>query len=190
MHSAVDMTEVSSVAAVALALVMLYAAQSKLRTHQTTTRSFRQLGLPQPSFVAWLVPLAEIAIAVALMFFPGWGGVAAFVMLVGFTTFLVSILRSDAQLSCGCFGSTSNEPVSIVEIGRNLILLGLAAASTSIEHLTWPSLAAIMVVSLAGVIGLTVVQLVFLRSQIGSLFRIELAGEADLVEQSRLETAQ
>ncbi len=180
------MTEVSSVAAVALSLVMLYAAQSKLRTHQTTAHSFRQLGLPQPSLVAWLVPLAEILIAAALILLPGWGGVAAFVMLVGFTTFLIGILRSGATVSCGCFGSSNDEPVSLSDIGRNLILLGFAGASAFIEQLTRPTLAAVMVVSIAGLIGMMVVQLVSLRSQIGSLFRIELAGEAELVDQPEL----
>ena len=184
------MTEVSSVAAVILAIVMLYAAQSKLRAHEATSRDFQQLGLPQPAVVAWLVPLAEIAIAVALVATPGWGGVAAFIMLIGFTTFLVSILRSGAQVSCACFGSTNNEPVSVVEVGRNLILLTLAAASASIERLVQPTLASVMVVSIAALIGLTLVQLISLRTVIGPLFHIELAGEAGLAEQPERETPE
>ncbi len=168
---------------------MLYAAQSKLRSHEATSRDFRQLGLPQPALVAWLVPLAELAIAIALILTPGWGGFAAFIMLLGFTTFLVSILRSGVQVSCACFGSTNNEPVSIAEIGRNLILLGLAGASALIEQLVKPTLASVMVVSVAVLIGLTLTQLVSLRSTVGPLFRIELAGEAELAEQSELETA-
>lgn len=178
------MAEVSSVAAVVLSLIMVFAAQSKLRSHAATSQGFRHLGLPQPSLVAWLVPLAELAIAIALILTPGWGGVGAFVMLIGFTTFLVSVVRSGAQVSCGCFGSTNNEPISATEIGRNLILLVLAGTSASIERLTQPTLASLMVVSVATLIGLTLVQLVSLRSTIGPLFRIELAGEAGLAEQS------
>lgn len=171
------MAEIASVAAVILALIMAYAAFTKLTDHQTTTESFRQLGLPQPNLVAWAVPTAELALAVALLAVPGWGGVGSFVLLVGFTTYLGLLVRSGVEVSCGCFGSTSSEPVSVAEIGRNLTLLGLAGLAASQTTLVRPSLSAVIVVTSGCLIALTLAQLVALHNQVGSLFRLELAGE-------------
>lgn len=172
------MAELASVASLILAVVMAHAGQSKLRSHAQTTESFDQLGLPQPSVLAWIVPAAELVIALALVLWSGWGGVAAFVLLAAFTAFLLSILRSGRVVSCGCFGSTSTEPISSSEIGRNGVLLGLAALASTTSSLTTPDLPAVVTVTVAGLSAMTVVQLFSLRSQIGSLFRIELAGEA------------
>ncbi len=171
------MTEIGSAAAILLALVMAYAAQSKLRSHSQTTQSFSELGLPWPTFSAWFVPVAELAIAVSLLLAPGWGGVAGFALLLGFTTYLLTILKSGLSVACSCFGSTGNEPVSSLEIGRNIGLLGLAATATTTSQLHRPSLAALVLVSISLLLVLLISQLFHLYHQVGSLFRIEFAGE-------------
>lgn len=171
------MDALASTAAIILSVVMLTAATSKLRSLSDTAQTFDQLGLPQPRIVAIVVAMAELMVAVVLIVRPSWGGVAGFALLIGFTTYLVSLLRSGKQLGCGCFGSTSTEPVSIADIGRNVALLGLAALAATTTQLTALNIESVITVSVGFIAVLVASQLLNLRRQLGSLLHIELAGE-------------
>lgn len=171
------MDALASTAAIILSVVMLAAATSKLRSLTDTAQTFRQLGLPKPRLVAAFVAVAELAVAAALIIRPSWGAIAGFALLVGFTTYLVNLLRSDKQLGCGCFGSTSTEPVSVADIGRNVALLGLAALAATTTQLTALNIQSVITVSIGFIAVLVGAQLLSLRRQLGSLLHIELAGE-------------
>ncbi len=172
------MAEVSSIAAVALALILVWAAIAKATTPAETTADFALLGLPTPAILARLVPLAELAIGVLLVILPGWGGVAAFVMLTGFTALLVGLVRSGQQISCSCFGAVSGEPVSWVEVTRNGALLLMAAGAATLDSLVGPGFAAVVAFSAASVIAVVVIQLVTFRRDVGVIWSTQLAGEA------------
>ena len=160
-----------------MAAVLLWAAVSKLRRPAQTASDFKQLGLPAPGIFARLVPFAEGATAFVLVGAPGWGGVVAFAMLTGFTALLISLVRSGRVVSCGCFGSSSAEPVSVVEIVRNGFLLVLAAVAATATSLTRPDLADVIVITTAAAVAAVVLQLVSVFRLSGSLFGGELAGE-------------
>ena len=171
------MSGVASLAAIALAAVLVWAGVAKLLRPTHTARDFKQLGLPAPTVLARAVPVIELVVAIALVVVPGWGGVAAFVLLAAFTTWLYSLIRSGVVVSCGCFGSASTEPVTLVEVARNGGLLALAATAATITSLAVPDLPAVILFSTATLIGVVLVQLVGLAQVTNGLFRAELAGE-------------
>ncbi len=172
------MAQVSSIVAVLLALVLLAAAAAKLRRPDTTAGDFAALGLPAPKLLARLVPFAEVAVAALLLVLPGWGGVAAFAMLAGFSALLVGLIRSGSQVACSCFGAVSDEPVSWVEIARNLVLLLMAAGAATLDRLVAPTFEAIVLVTAAGVIAAVMTQLVAFKRDVGVIWSTTLAGEA------------
>jgi hypothetical protein len=172
------MNGMASLSATALALVLAWAAVAKGIRPRATTIEFRQLGLPLPGVLARLVPIIEVVVAILLVLTPGWGGVFAFALLAGFTTLLVSIIRSGRVVSCGCFGSTSNEPVSINEVTRNLVLLTLAAGAASITDLKRPALPETILFTTGLLLAALAVQLVAFYRTTGAFWRTELAGEA------------
>lgn len=117
---------VARAAALALAVILVVAAGAKLARRGDTGRELESLGLIAPEVLAWLVPVAELAVALLLVVVPVWGGMAAFALLVAFTTVLVRVLRSGRTVSCNCFGALSSRPISPTTLLRNLALLALA----------------------------------------------------------------
>ncbi len=176
------MSGISSLAAVGLAAVLLWAAGAKLLRPTETAADFRQLGLPAPMLLARLVPLVEIATALLLLMAPGWGGVVGFALLAGFTALLLAVVRSGRVVSCGCFGSSSTEPVSMVEVARNGLLLLAAAVAATSTGLVRPALPDLVVVSTTAIVGLLLLQLLALSRVAGGLFGAELAGELGVDE--------
>lgn len=172
------MIGIASLAALTLAGVLVWAAVAKFRRPAATTTEFRQLGLPAPAVLARAVPAIELGVAVLLILRPAWGGIAAFAMLAGFTTLLVGLVRSGRVVSCGCFGSSSTEPVTEVEIARNVVLLALAALAATITVVTRPDLPQTVLFTTGLVLGAVGVQLLSLRRTLGTIWRIDLAGEA------------
>jgi uncharacterized membrane protein YphA (DoxX/SURF4 family) len=52
-----------------------------------------------------------------------WSGLAALFLLMSFTVGVIVAIARGEKVSCGCFGSSSNEPVGMRELVRNLGLL-------------------------------------------------------------------
>lgn len=111
----------SRAAAIALAVVFAWSSVAKLVNRADMTA----LGLPAWSGRA--TSAVEAALAVALVVSPANGGLAALVLLAGFTSFLVA--RRNSGLGCGCFGSTRAEPIGTKGIVRNGVLLAVAAVA-------------------------------------------------------------
>jgi thiol-disulfide isomerase/thioredoxin/uncharacterized membrane protein YphA (DoxX/SURF4 family) len=118
------------IARLLLAAVFALAAATKLRDPAATVRAIVGLGasprLARPG--KWLLPAAELAVAVALIVTPlaVAGAVAACVLLLVFTGAIVNALRLSRRPDCGCFGSLTSKPVSIRTAGRNAVLAGVA----------------------------------------------------------------
>lgn len=108
---------------IALVAVFGFSAVSKLWNPSKTVTEFTNLGVPFPSAAAYAIPGLELMVCAALVAVPAWGGVWAFVLLVGFTTTLVSIIRSGRVVNCACFGALTDQPVSWHSILRNAVLL-------------------------------------------------------------------
>jgi hypothetical protein len=104
-------------AALVLAVVFAWSSLTKLITQPDMS----ELGLPAGTANA--ASLVEVVVAVALLLSSANGGLAALVVLAGFTTFLLR--RVNRGASCACFGASA-APVTWWTIARNLVLLALA----------------------------------------------------------------
>ncbi len=109
-----------------LVLVFAASAIAKLRSPGVTLDQFREIGIPSPEITRYALPVIEVAVLLALIFAKPWGGIAAFVLLTGFTTTLVSIIRSGRTVGCACFGAVSNQPVAWGQVKRNAVFMAMA----------------------------------------------------------------
>jgi uncharacterized membrane protein YphA (DoxX/SURF4 family) len=136
--------------ALALAVLFVVAALSKLRDRPGTAQAFASLGVPQADAAARLVPLLELVIALALVAVPAVGGVVALVTLAFFTTFLVGRLRAGVTAPCACFGGSTTEPLSLAKITDNAFMMVAALAAASASGPIAPSVVDLLVVASLG----------------------------------------
>lgn len=165
----------ASTAALAIAVVFAVAAWAKAR--RPAHRELAALRVPMPRLLAGLLPPSELGVAVLLVVRPRWGAALATVLLTAFTVPVVAAVRRGRVVSCGCFGSSSSQPVGWGTIGRNAVLVVLAATATATPSLTTPDLASVLVLTGVIVIGAVTVQLVTLWETAGRLWSVRLAGE-------------
>lgn len=125
--------------ALVLAAVFVRAAVAKLARRAETEASFGALGLPAARHAARVVPMVELALAVALIAAPRAGGIGSVVLLAAFTAVLVRAIRSGVSASCNCFGAARADPVSEVDVLRNGLLAGLAAGAAFTPAPTMPT---------------------------------------------------
>lgn len=116
-------------AAVVLAAIFATAAIAKLRDLRATLEQFTALGLPRPGVFTRIVPLAELALVTLLLIVPAVGAIFAMIALSFFTTFLIGRVRAGVSAPCACFGATMSNPLSWVDVGRNIGLFLLAATA-------------------------------------------------------------
>jgi uncharacterized membrane protein YphA (DoxX/SURF4 family) len=135
--------------AVLLAMVFVRAGAAKLARPAQTAASFVALRIPAPDALARAVPFVELAVAAALLAAPTIGGVAANVLLAGFTVALAGALRAGVTAPCNCFGAARADPVSPVDIVRNLLLAVLGVAAIPTPEPVRPGLVAIVVAAVA-----------------------------------------
>jgi uncharacterized membrane protein YphA (DoxX/SURF4 family) len=169
----------ASLAAIIVAAVFTVAAISKLMAPERTTREFTNLGLPVAGLLARLVPAAELVAVGLLLFVPRLGGLVSVLLISGFTVVLLNVLQSGRTVSCGCLGALSEAPISLWTIARNGGLLLMATAASAVDSLSVPGVAAVLVAGSALLLIAIGVQLLKLRAEIGTLWRIDLAGELD-----------
>src|SRR6478752_4939741 len=113
---------------VGLGVVLLSAATAKLRDGsglQTVLR-LRPVG-PQRfmRFVTRWLPFVEFVVGVLLIagFLPLVASVAALLLFSAFTVWLIVLFRDPRPLGCACFGASANDPVNLVQIFRNALLI-------------------------------------------------------------------
>jgi len=148
------MAGAATTAAALLAAVLAWAALAKTATparRAATSASFAAIGLRSPRGLSVLVPIAELTVAVALLFRPELGALAALVLLAGFTAVLVRVLNADLTTGCGCFGAVAGQAVGPRDVARNGLLAGLAIVATGTLHPVRPPVtAAVLVAVVAG----------------------------------------
>lgn len=115
--------------ALVLAAVFVWAAAAKLARRDQTAASFDALRVPASGVLARLVPLVELLLAVGLIALPPVGGAAALVLLAAFSAVILRAIVSGVRPPCSCFGSGRTDPVSGVDVLRNILLAGLATAA-------------------------------------------------------------
>jgi uncharacterized membrane protein YphA (DoxX/SURF4 family)/peroxiredoxin len=116
---------------VLLAAVFLTAGVGKLRDLPGSRRAMRDFGLPEQAAgtLGTLLPIAELATGVALLFTPTarLGAAAALVLLLAFIVGIARALARGEQPDCHCFGQIHSAPASRFTLARNALLAACAA---------------------------------------------------------------
>ncbi|MGH7606652.1 MAG: MauE/DoxX family redox-associated membrane protein, partial [Gemmatimonadales bacterium] len=114
-----------------LALVFIAAGVGKLLDPVGSRRALRDFGVPRgwagPG--AWLLPIAELAAAAALLTqaLARVGAVASLLLLAAFALGVANALRQGRAPDCHCFGQLHSAPAGRGTLVRNLAL-GVPAA--------------------------------------------------------------
>jgi thiol-disulfide isomerase/thioredoxin/uncharacterized membrane protein YphA (DoxX/SURF4 family) len=120
------------IARFALAGVFATAGAAKLADPAGSRKSMVEFGVPAllASPLAWLLPLAELACAIALMpaAWAVWGASGALTLLALFTAGIGISLARGRRPDCHCFGQLHSSPVGWKTVARNGALGGIAAA--------------------------------------------------------------
>ncbi len=120
----------STIGRLALAVVFVAAAVGKLADRGGSASAAHGLGVPQTwaGPVAGVLPVAELAVAAALLWRPtAVGGAAAGLFLLAlFTCLVVLNLRGGRRPPCRCFGRVDDGPIGTGTVVRNLVLMGVA----------------------------------------------------------------
>ena len=123
-------------ARIILAGVFAVAGVAKLLDRQGSRNALEGFGVPARvlAVAAILLPLAELATAAALVPRPSaqWGGLAAVLLLLGFTGGIANALVRGRAPDCHCFGQLHSAPASRWTLVRNAAL-AVPAALVALE---------------------------------------------------------
>src|SRR5688572_24500982 len=133
-----------------LAVVLVVAGVAKLLDRGGSRQALEDFGVPAPASrpLALLLPLSELAVAVALVFSASafWGGVGALSLLLAFIVGIGANLARGRTPNCHCFGQLSSSPAGRTTLVRNVALAiaagfvvsqgGAQSGPTLIEPLT------------------------------------------------------
>jgi peroxiredoxin/uncharacterized membrane protein YphA (DoxX/SURF4 family) len=113
-----------------LAVVFLTAGIGKLLDLAGSRRAMSDFGLPggAANIAGTLLPLAELATGVALIFVPTarWGAIAALVLLIAFIAGIGLAMARGEEPDCHCFGQIHSAPAGPLTLVRNAVLAALA----------------------------------------------------------------
>ncbi len=130
------MNDALVIARLGLAVVFLLAGVSKLADRPGTRQALENFYVPARYIdsCVLLLPLAELAVATALVFPTTalWGAAYGLVLLALFVVGLTRVLRRGEAPDCHCFGQLHSKPASWTTVARNL-LLALPAAFVMLE---------------------------------------------------------
>lgn len=118
----------------AVAVVLLAAAWPKLRDREVFAATVDNYRLLPPAFVpaaASVLPIAEIAAALALLYAPTrlWGAAGAAALILLFAAAIaVNVVRGRVDFDCGC-GGGDHPRLSWALVARNAIVAGAALAA-------------------------------------------------------------
>jgi peroxiredoxin len=114
-----------------LCAVFLVAGLAKLADLAGSRQAMRDFGVPNKlaDLFGLLLPLAEIAVAVALVLplTTWWGGIGALALLLIFVAGIGYNLAQGRTPDCHCFGQLHSAPAGWSTLIRNLVLAAIAA---------------------------------------------------------------
>jgi hypothetical protein len=149
--------------AAVLAAVFVWAAVAKATRADPTARGFAAMGVPAPTVTARAVPLAELVLAATLLAAPRPGGVAALGVLAAFSALVARSVRRGVTVGCNCFGAARVDAVPGVDLLRNGMLAGLAAAALLAARPVVPNPAAVAAAAALVAAGVLVLRAARLR---------------------------
>jgi thiol-disulfide isomerase/thioredoxin/uncharacterized membrane protein YphA (DoxX/SURF4 family) len=113
-----------------LAVVFVAAGVGKLLDISGSRRAVADFGVPEAAArsIGVLLPLAELAVAVTLVFQPSarWGALGAALLLAAFIAGIGSALARGEQPDCHCFGQIHSAPAGRGTLARNGVLAAFA----------------------------------------------------------------
>jgi peroxiredoxin len=119
------------IARLVLAAVFVVAAVSKLADSDGTRQGLRDFGVPDAlsAPLGFLLPLAELAVAVALLpTTTAWfAATAALALLLVFTAAIALNLVRGHRPDCHCFGQVASGKIGVSTLLRNAVLAAVAA---------------------------------------------------------------
>src|SRR4051794_19604972 len=114
-----------------LAAVFALAGVTKLLDLNGSRRALVEFGVPERAapVAGLLLPLTELAIAVALVLHPTarWAGLAAFILLAAFIGGVANAMRRGRAPGCNCFGQVHSAPAGRSTLAPDGGLAPLAA---------------------------------------------------------------
>jgi hypothetical protein len=115
----------------ALGLMFVWAGVSKLaqgKEWSISTTPFSTGRTFIDALVKWALPWCEVVLGALLITQVALvvTGVAACILLAGFTVRIVQLLRRGETPSCRCFGAVSRAPLSMNHVWRNVVFLILS----------------------------------------------------------------
>jgi uncharacterized membrane protein YphA (DoxX/SURF4 family) len=120
---------------IALALLFAAAAAHKLRNLEHFAQVFAAYRvLPEAAArrLAWTIPCAELAVALALLAPPlrRWGAAGAAALLLSYAASMGwNLARNRSDLDCGCAPAGRRRPIARWMVWRNLVIALAAAAA-------------------------------------------------------------
>ncbi|HEV2761291.1 MAG TPA: MauE/DoxX family redox-associated membrane protein [Acidimicrobiales bacterium] len=151
--------------ALVLAAVFVRAGAAKLARPTTTATSFVALGVPAAGLAARAVPIVELLVAVALLAAPRVGALGALALLIPFTGVLARAVRSGSGAPCNCFGAARVDPVSTVDVVRNVLLVALGLTAVTATMPVVPGPAAVVATVIASACGLALLSALRTRAR-------------------------
>ena len=154
-----------SAAAPVLAVLLAWAGGSTLLHRRATESALSGLRVPLAPVMAVIVPMVEIVIAAVLLVHPADGAASSLVLVAA--SHLALTWWAGTGKPCPRVGSPRLDPVSWVDVGRNLGLGLLAVAALfSGSRVTAPDLPSIVVVSTTVLIGVVLLAAAELRARV------------------------
>jgi hypothetical protein len=180
-------SEVAYATALVLAALFAWAGAAKLADRPRTAATFRAFGVPRPGWVGVGLPVVELGLAAALVVLPRVGGAVAVALLAAFTAVLARAVRRGVEVGCACFGTARAEPVSSVEVARNLLWAGAGGVALFAPAPDAPGLDSIVLVGTAVAVAAVALALIDLGRRTGHILRVDLSpgpGETGLTNGS------
>jgi len=114
-----------------LAVVFIVAAIGKLLDLEGSRRALVEFGVPfRAARVGGVVlPVAELAVAIAMLFVPTarWGAAGALLLLLAFSAGVARAMSRGEAPDCHCFGQIHSEPAGRSTLIRNAVLAAASA---------------------------------------------------------------
>jgi uncharacterized membrane protein YphA (DoxX/SURF4 family)/thiol-disulfide isomerase/thioredoxin len=173
-----------------LAVVFIAAGVGKLLDLDGSRRAVRNFGVPEYAarVVGLLLPLAELAIGLALIFRPSarWAALGALVLLAAFIVAIARAVARGEEPDCHCFGQIHSAPAGRATLARNAVLAACAvvvvAYGSGPAVDTWLNARSAAELVAVGAVIAAVAAAVYalsLRSEVKQLKRdLEIAGKA------------
>jgi hypothetical protein len=115
-----------------LAFVLSLSSFSHLRNPYEflgVVHSYKMVPRIVAELIATILPNFELTVAIAILFFARQRLSALVICVVLFSIYSIAqiwVFSIGLNVACGCFGSMDDDPVSLITVGRTLLLVAIS----------------------------------------------------------------